>query len=224
MPGLSASGFSSLGGAVSDIFGAVGQAKSAKGYGQAAGYARQNAQIAQESTDIQELQAQRKIYKVEGGQRADIAGAGLASAGSALDLMRDTAAQGSLTKQVIANQGAINVLGYQAEAASYDSMASAAKTASAGGFLGGLLKIASVAAPFIAASDDRLKHGAVEVDRRRDGLGIFEFSYKGSGQRFRGVMASEVERIYPDAVMWVDGVRHVNYSMIGVLPEVVEGV
>lgn len=218
---LSAGGFADLGSAVSDIFGAVGSAASAKGYSQAAGYAQQNAELAQQSTRIQELQASRKIYQTIGGQQADIAGAGLAKSGGALDIMRDSANQGSLTKQLIANQGAITVSGYQAESANYQAMATAAKAKSSGGFLSGLLNIGAAAASFAIISDDRTKENVDLIERRRDGLGLYEFNYKGSNQRFKGVMASEVERLYPQAILWQDGVRLVNYSMIGVNPEVI---
>lgn len=218
---VSASAFGSLGGAVSSIFGGIGQLESASGYKQAAQYAGDNAEIAQQSADIQNLMASRKVYQTLGGQQADIGGAGLASSGSATDLMRSSAEQGSLTKQLVTRQGAINVLGYQAEQASYNSMAQAAQTAGAGGILGGLLQGAGAAASIFALSDDRLKAGVTLVERRRDGLGIYEFSYKGTAQRFRGVLASEVERLYPTAVSWEDGFRKVNYTAIGVLPEIV---
>lgn len=215
---ISAGGMSDLGGAVSSIFGAVGSFQSAKGYKQAAAFASENAQIAQQSANIQNLMASRKVYQTIGGQQADVAGAGLASSGSATDLLRSSAEQGSLAKQLITNQGAINVMGYEAEAASYSSMASAAKTSGIGGLIGGALKIGAAAMMF---SDDRLKSNAVLVDRRPDGIGIWEFNYKGSEQRFRGLMASEVEQRYPTAVAWEDGYRKVDYALLGVIPEVV---
>lgn len=215
---VSASTFGDIGGAVSDLFSGYGQLQSAKGYAKAAGFAQQNAEIAKQSEAIQELQAQRKVYQTIGGQQADVAGAGLAASGSALDLLRDSAQQGALTVQLTKQQGAINVAGYEAEAASYSSMASAAKAAGTGSILGGLVK---GAAALFAFSDDRLKEGVTLESRRRDGLGIYTFAFKGSDQRFRGVLASEVERIYPAAVTWDDGHRVVNYSVIGVKPEVV---
>lgn len=215
---VSAGGFADIGSAVSSIFGGVGQLQSAKGYQAAAKYAAQNADIAEQSAKIQGLMAERQITKTIGGQAADIAGAGLAASGSALDLMRDSAQQGSLTKQLISNQGAINVLGYKAESENYSAMASAAKTAGSGGILSGLI---SGAAALFAFSDDHLKERIVRVDTRRDGLGIYEFNYKGTAQRFRGVLASEVERTYPRAVHTEHGYRVVNYSIIGAIPEVV---
>lgn len=215
---VSAGGFADLGSAASDLFGGIGQFESAGGYKAAAGFAQENAGIAEQSARIQGMMAQRQITQTLGGQRADIAGAGLAASGSALDVVRDSAQQGSLAKQLIANQGAINVQGYEAEAANYNAMASAAKTAGKGGIIGSLI---STAAAVVAFSDDRLKTNVVEVDRRRDGLGVYEFNYKGSTQRFRGVLASEVERVYPQAVTWSEGHRLVNYTLIGAVPEVV---
>lgn len=215
---VSQAGFSAAGSAVSDIFGAIGSFAQAKGYKAAAGYATENASIAEQSAKIQGYMAQRQITKTLGGQQTDIAGAGLAKSGSALDVVRDSAHQGSLTKQLIANQGAINVQGYQAEAASYDAMATAAKASGTGGIINGVI---SAAAAVFAFSDDHLKEAIVPVSRRRDGLGIYEFNYHGSKQRFRGVLASEVERIYPNAVHTEGNYRIVNYSMIQAVPEVV---
>jgi len=216
---VSQAGFADLGGAVKDLFGGIGEFASASGYTAAANFASQNADIAAQSTQIQETQAQRKIYQSLGGQQADYGGAGLAKSGSALDVMRSSAEQGSLTKQLIANQGAINVAGYEEEASNYNAMASAAKSSGTGSIIGGVI---SAAASIFAFSDDSLKTGIVEVDRRGDGLGIYEFSFKGSAQRFRGVMASEVEARYPRAVTYNEkGLRIVNYSAIGIMPEVV---
>lgn len=218
---ISQAGFADLGGAVKDLFGGIGEFESAKGYEAAANFATQNAEISAQSTQIQETQAQRKIYQTLGGQKADVAGAGLAASGSSLDVMRSSAEQGSLTKQLIANQGAINVAGYEEEASNYNAMASAAKSSGTGSIIGGVI---SAAASVFAFSDDSLKSGIVEVERRADGLGIYEFSFKGSDTRFRGVMASEVERLYPTAVVIDErGLRSVNYSAIGVIPEVLHG-
>lgn len=216
---VSQAGFADIGGAVKDLFGGIGEFESASGYKAAAGYATQNADIAKQSEQIQETQAQRKIYQTIGGQKADIGGAGLAESGSALDVMRSSAEQGSLTKQLIAAQGQINVNGYEEEASNYNAMATAAKTSGTGSIIGGVV---SAAASIFAFSDDSLKTGIVEVDRRPDGLGIYEFSFKGTAQRFRGVLASEVEQFYPRAVRYDDsGLRVVNYSAIGVMPEVI---
>jgi|SRR5882724_1744912 len=215
---VSQAGFADLGGAVKDLFGGIGEFASAKGYTAAANFATQNAEIEAQSTKIQETQAQRKIYQTLGGQKADVAGAGLNASGSALDVMRSSAEQGSLTKQLISNQGAINVAGYEEEASNYSAMATAAKASGTGSIIG---SVVSAAAAVFAFSDDSLKENIVEVSRRGDGLGIYDFTFKGSSQKFRGVLASEVEARYPTAVTYERGLRLVNYSLIGAVPEVI---
>lgn len=221
MPTSSAAGFADLGGAVKDLFGGIGELASASGYKAAAGFATQNAEIAEQSTQIQQIQAERKAYQTLGGQRADVAGAGLEASGSALDVMRSSHEQASLTKQLIANQGAINVAGYEEEASNYNAMASAAKSSGTGSIIG---SVVSAAAAVFAFSDDSLKENIVEVERRVDGLGVYDFTFKGSSQKFRGVMASEVEARYPTAVTYDErGLRVVNYSAIGAIPEVIHG-
>jgi hypothetical protein len=138
-----------LGGAVSSLFGAAGDAAEGDAYGKAASLADENAKIAQESTAIQETQATRQIYKTIGGQEAQVAGAGFSSSGSAQDLLRSSASQGSLQKQLIQQQGAITAIGYEQEADAYKGMQSAANASAAGSGIGGLLSgIGSVAGIF----------------------------------------------------------------------------
>jgi hypothetical protein len=74
-------------------------------------------------------QFDRNIYQTIGGQQADIAGAGFANSGSSLDLLRDSASQGALTKAVAGQQGLITEAGYKEQAESYTNLASAARMA-----------------------------------------------------------------------------------------------
>jgi hypothetical protein len=53
----------------------------------------------------------------------------LAQSGSALDLLRESASQGAMTKAVLGEQGLITEAGYQEQAKSYTDMASAAGVA-----------------------------------------------------------------------------------------------
>lgn len=212
---------SGAGSAVDALFGGIGQLQAAKGYKKSAAFSDLSANISRQATDIQAVQADREIYRTIGGAKADFGGAGLSLAGGALDIIRDSASQGALTKQLIQAQGAITTAGYEAEAESYRSMAAAAKTAGKGGILGGILKAAATAAPFVLASDDRLKTEARLVSRRRDGVGIWQFKYNGGDTVFEGVMASEVERIYPWAVTFDGGFAQVDYGRIGVEPRIV---
>jgi hypothetical protein len=67
-------------------------------------------------------------------------------------------------------------------------------------------------------SDVRLKMNIERVGTdERTGLAIYEFEYKATpGERFRGVMAQEVEVKYPDAVTTMpDGYKAVFYERLG---------
>lgn len=72
-------------------------------------------------------------------------------------------------------------------------------------------------------SDPRTKENVVEVGRHAAGFGLYLFDYKpafhvegGAGRKF-GVMADEVARIVPDAVMTDEnGYMRVDYSKLGI--------
>jgi post-segregation antitoxin (ccd killing protein) len=128
--------FGDLGGAVSDLFAAQGYKYKAQGdefekqnYLLAADLADKNARFAETSTAIKTAQQNRQIYQNIGGQKADIAGAGFAESGSAIDLLRDSAAQGALMQAVTQQQGLIQEEGYKEQAQSYRNMAAAAQVA-----------------------------------------------------------------------------------------------
>jgi hypothetical protein len=82
-----------------------------------------------------------------------------------------------------------------------------------------ILGAAAGAATTKFMSDPRLKTGVVPVGRdERTGLGLYEFAYIGAtdGKRYRGVMADEVERKFPDAVSHDDrGFASVDYGRLG---------
>jgi hypothetical protein len=81
------------------------------------------------STAIKESQADRNLYQALGQTKADVASAGFAQSGSALDLLRESASQGAMTKAVLGEQGLITEAGYQEQAQSYSDMAAAAGVA-----------------------------------------------------------------------------------------------
>ena len=76
-------------------------------------------------------------------------------------------------------------------------------------------------AAFLAASDRSVKQNIVRLGERTDGLGIYSFEYKpeyqaqwGEGERI-GLMADEVEKLYPEAVLQhADGYKVVDYSKV----------
>ena len=96
---------------------------------QAAALAKQNEQFTEMSTAIKQSQADRNLYQALGTTRADVAGAGFAASGSALDILRESASQGAMTKAVLGEQGLITEAGYQEQAQSYTDMANAAGVA-----------------------------------------------------------------------------------------------
>lgn len=89
-----------------------------------------------------------------------------------------------------------------------------------GSVLGGAAQL------YTAFSDRRLKENIVQVGvDAATGLNLYEFNYIGMDQRFRGVMADEVERVMPKAV-GVDyrGYAYVDYGMLGIeMKEVGDG-
>lgn len=85
--------------------------------------------------------------------------------------------------------------------------------------------IASIAGSSIGASDRRLKENIVVVGKSPSGLEIVEFTYRNApevapylrGKRKRGVIADDVRRLRPDAVIHgSDGFLRVRYDKIDV--------
>lgn len=146
--------FQGIGGAVEGYFAWQGYGSMARGYGasadlfgRAAKLADENADITREATEIQLLQSERQIYKTISGQKADVAGAGFTASGTALDLLRDSTAQGELTMNLVARQGEINANAYELQAISFRAQQEmalaqedAAESAGTGALIGGGIK------------------------------------------------------------------------------------
>lgn len=113
-------------------------------------------------------------------------------------------------------QGLSSILGSQTNM--YNA-ALANQGAGLGGLLGFAGRIGAAAMPYIF-SDRRLKDDIDLVGVDEDtGLNIYEFSYRNDPlrNRFRGVMADEVEKLYPDAVVYdADGYAMVDYAKLGI--------
>lgn len=134
--GLSDKTFSNFGGAASDLFASFGDKSKAQGdfaeaknYDLASDLATQNEKFTETSTAIKQSQQQRELMMSLGGQQADVASAGFAESGSALDLLRDSASRGALTHAVMGEQGLITEAGYTEQATSYKNMSEAATMA-----------------------------------------------------------------------------------------------
>lgn len=112
---------------------------------------------------------------------------------------------------------------YNADMAGYNAKVAANNNTMGGlfGLGGNLLGAAGAAGGFgnlfsLAASDIRLKENITPLGSE-NGHNIYEFSYIGSPNRYVGVMAHEVEKTMPDAIVSMDnGFKAVNYKKIGV--------
>lgn len=86
-----------------------------------------------------------------------------------------------------------------------------------GGTLGAAaMKYAAPAAPIMMFSDRRLKSDVVCIGALPNGLPLYE--YEIFGERHRGVMADEVEKIIPEAIVQhPSGYQMVRYDMLGLV-------
>jgi hypothetical protein len=65
--------------------------------------------------------------------------------------------------------------------------------------------------PF-ALSDRRLKQDVAAVGALHDGTPIYRFRYVGDPAMRIGLMADDVEKVVPEAVHLIDGVKFVDYE------------
>lgn len=193
------SGASSL---ISGFASAAGSKDAAKYFTEAAGYAELGG-------ELKNRMITRQAYQTIGQEKAQTGASGFAMEGSAADIMRSSAQQAGIARGINTINTDIQVRGYNAQAASAKAAASAQ---SSGGILGGIGGIIGAAASIF--SDDNLKKNVVLIRKRADGLGVYEFEYENIQGRFRGVMASEVERKYPHAVSMSKGWRTIDYKAI----------
>lgn len=78
-----------------------------------------------------------------------------------------------------------------------------------------LLGTAAQVAPYFISSDRSIKEN-IEYTHMDNGHKMYNFNYIGGDKKYNGVMAQDVLKINPDAVVDIDGVLHVNYDAIGV--------
>jgi hypothetical protein len=101
---------------------------------------------------------------------------------------------------------------YSGQQDAYNAKVGAQNATTSGLFgLGG-----SIGAAAIMASDINLKT-AIKPIRKENGFNIYEFKYLGHETVYSGVMAQEIEKIMPDAVvMMPNGFLAVDYGMLGI--------
>lgn len=110
----------------------AGDIAEADNYDLAAELAQKNSAYTDQSTRVQQSQLDRQVTQAIGGQAASVGGAGFASSGSALDIMRDSAQQGALAHGVLAQQGVITEEGFDEQAKSFQTMSAAGRATAAG--------------------------------------------------------------------------------------------
>ena len=116
--------------------------------------------------------------------------------------------------------GGADILG--ATQAGYQNQLAATNAANAasGGFLGGLMNLGGTLGAAKIMSDRRLKKYIKKIGELANGLSVYQYHYKKGfglpeGQQI-GVMAQEVEKIIPEAVITTpSGYKAVDYSMLG---------
>ncbi|WP_343714046.1 tail fiber domain-containing protein, partial [Inquilinus sp.] len=85
--------------------------------------------------------------------------------------------------------------------------------------LGGLFNLGAAALGGWATggfslSDIRLKTNIRQVGETEGGIPLYEFRYRAGGPPQIGVMAQDVERLMPAAVVEIGGLKHVDYLMV----------
>ena len=208
------SAFGFIGGAVSDIFGAVGDKKAAGGYREAAKLTKQSAGLVGVAGEITSIRLRREAYRTIGGQGADIAASGFSLGGSGMDILRSSAADAALDFAISSTQTSIDQNALFAEAIGYNAQASQSETKAKGGFLSGIIGGIGAIASF-AFSDRRLKQNIERIGTSPKGLPIYIFQYLGSEIWTIGCMADEVIKHSPEAVVLdVSGFYMVDYSKV----------
>ena len=137
-------------------------------YTDAATLATQNAQFTQDSTAIKEAQINREVTKAIGTTTANQAGAGFATSGSGLDILRETASQGSIAKAAANQQGLITrgrlqreqAQSYSLMASAADSAAAAEETAAKGAKIGAIIDFTAAAVSLIPSPIPGMPSGA----------------------------------------------------------------
>lgn len=105
---------------------------------------------------------------------------------------------------------------YQAQNQQYQNMMSGIfgiPTAVLGGWAGSPSGGSAISSALgMLGSDRKLKKDIKRVGTLDNGLPVYLFRYKAGGPMQIGVMADEVEKIFPDAVMEVGGYKYVDYG------------
>lgn len=137
----------------------------------------------------------------------------MTAVGQSQDLMRGS--QGLLEQAATLPWAGVQALNGGVRTASNGYGTTTTKSSDPMGTLVGLAGAGATA----YASDERIKDVKRKVGETRQGLGIYDYEYKGSNDPQRGLLAQEVEREQPQAMgPTVGGIKTVNYDALGVPP------
>lgn len=75
---------------------------------------------------------------------------------------------------------------------------------------------AQVGSAVIQASDVNVKDNIEQIGVTDEGIPKVKFNYKGDNVKYTGVIAQDVEKVVPEAVVSINGVKHVDYSKLSV--------
>lgn len=122
------------------------------------------------------------------------------------------------TGQASAAQQAANIGGTASNISNLLGQAGNAQAAagigSAQAYGQGAQNVANAAMLAYALSDRRAKENITQVGMLDNGLPVYTFKYKGGETVHMGVMAQDVEKVNPDAVTEIGGIKHVNYGAL----------
>lgn len=76
-----------------------------------------------------------------------------------------------------------------------------------------LSQIGQMAGIIGAISDIRAKENITPVGKYK-GMNVYDFNYKWSPERHRGLMAQEVEQVKPEAVGEINGLKYIDYGKV----------
>lgn len=200
----------------------------------------EQARLERSAAAFDAAQASRDFDRLIGTQKARIAGSGIELVGSPMDILEQTERDKQDTINNILAAGAARASALQAEAGLVRDAGRAALTASiirgisssakglasaaqSFGSAGGGKQIAGGAggakagAAAAAACDIRLKKDIKRIGKLDNGLPIYLFRYKDDpdNKLHVNVMAQDVEKVMPDAIVEVDGYKHVILDKIG---------
>lgn len=115
--------------------------------------------------------------------------------------------QGGQSQAGTTNISDLIMQGYQGDVANANAQAAQEQQAASA--------VASLAMLGILASDQRIKEDIKPVGTTFGGTPIYTYKYKSGDPRyFMGVMAQDVEKTNPDAVVEVGGIKGVNYGAL----------